>query len=74
MRDDFEISTPEIDRLVEIAARDADVFGARMTGGGFGGAVVILCLAGSARAVTHRTVDSYRNAASRDAVALVPVA
>ncbi len=74
MRDDFEISTPEIDRLVEIAAGDADVFGARMTGGGFGGAVVILCVAGSARAVTNRTVDSYRKTASRDAVALVPVA
>jgi galactokinase len=74
MRDDFEISTPEIDRLVEIAAREADVFGARMTGGGFGGAVVILCAAGSARAVTRRTVDLYRKAASRDAVTLIPVA
>ena len=54
MRDDFEISTPEIDRLVEIAAGDANVFGARMTGGGFGGAVIILCAEGFVRSVTDR--------------------
>ena len=52
MRDDFEISLPEIDRLVDIAAGDADVFGARLTGGGFGGAVVMLCAEGFARSVT----------------------
>ena len=43
MRDDFEITLPAIDHLVSILA-DAigDVGGARMTGGGFGGAVVAL--------------------------------
>ena len=43
MRDDFEITTPAIDHLVTILA-DAigDAGGARMTGGGFGGAVVAL--------------------------------
>jgi galactokinase len=43
MRDDFEITVPAIDRLVTILA-DAigDAGGARMTGGGFGGAVVAL--------------------------------
>ena len=43
MRDDFEITLPAIDRLVSILA-DAigDAGGARMTGGGFGGAVVAL--------------------------------
>ena len=41
MRDDFEISCPELDAAVE-AAMDAGAVGARMTGGGFGGSVVAL--------------------------------
>lgn len=40
LRDDFDVSTPEVDRIVEMAlARGA--LGARMTGGGFGGCVVV---------------------------------
>ncbi|CAI0908971.1 Galactokinase [Serratia entomophila] len=43
MRDDFEITVPPIDRLVEIVkATVGDRGGARMTGGGFGGCVVAL--------------------------------
>lgn len=43
MRDDFEITVPPIDALVEIiAAITGDAGGARMTGGGFGGCVVAL--------------------------------
>jgi galactokinase len=41
MRDDYEISTPEIDALVSISDEHPDVYGARMTGGGFGGSVVM---------------------------------
>ncbi|HEY9498160.1 MAG TPA: galactokinase [Terrimesophilobacter sp.] len=41
MRDDFEISTPELDLAVETANANGAI-GARMTGGGFGGAVVAL--------------------------------
>ena len=41
MRDDFEITVPAIDQLVDIAAKAiGHVGGARMTGGGFGGCVV----------------------------------
>jgi galactokinase len=42
MRDDFEVSVPEVDTIVENAWNDPSVFGARLTGGGFGGAVVCL--------------------------------
>jgi galactokinase len=43
MRDDFEITLPAIDRLVTILSNAiGDAGGARMTGGGFGGAVVAL--------------------------------
>lgn len=42
MRDDFAITCPEIDRLVELATGFPGVYGARMTGGGFGGCTVNL--------------------------------
>ncbi|HEX7589499.1 MAG TPA: galactokinase [Demequinaceae bacterium] len=41
MRDDFEISVPELDRAVEVAM-EAGAIGARMTGGGFGGSAIAL--------------------------------
>jgi len=42
MRDDYEISCEEIDFLVDTAAALPGCFGARMTGGGFGGCTVNL--------------------------------
>ena len=42
MRDDYEISCAEIDFLVEMAQRQPGCYGARMTGGGFGGCTVNL--------------------------------
>ena len=41
MRDDFEITTEQIDLIADIAVR-AGALGARMTGGGFGGCVIAL--------------------------------
>jgi galactokinase len=41
LRDDFEISTPELDAAAE-AAESAGAYGARMTGGGFGGSAIAL--------------------------------
>jgi len=41
MRDDFEISVPELDLAVEVAV-EAGAIGARMTGGGFGGSAIAL--------------------------------
>ncbi|RMX63759.1 hypothetical protein DD238_006701 [Peronospora effusa] len=42
LRDDYEVSTPELDYLVETARGCVGVYGARMTGGGFGGSIVVL--------------------------------
>lgn len=42
MRDDYEISCPELDYLVELALQVPGVYGSRMTGGGFGGCTVTL--------------------------------
>jgi galactokinase len=40
LRDDYEVSCRELDAMVEIAGRQPGVFGARMTGGGFGGCTI----------------------------------
>jgi galactokinase len=59
MRDDYEVSVPEIDLLVELARQDGDVYGTRLTGGGFGGAVVLLARQARSRAVAQRTARAY---------------
>ena len=46
LRDDFEVSTPAVDRLVQVLCTTPGVFGARLTGGGFGGSVVALAAPG----------------------------
>ncbi|HEX2705052.1 MAG TPA: galactokinase [Candidatus Lustribacter sp.] len=51
LRDDFEVSCPELDAVVG-AAMDAGALGARMTGGGFGGSAIALVPAGLVAAVT----------------------
>jgi galactokinase len=40
LRDDYEVSTAELDALVEAALAQPGVYGSRMTGGGFGGCTV----------------------------------
>jgi galactokinase len=42
LRDDYEVSCPELDASVDVAASVSGVYGARMTGGGFGGCTVNL--------------------------------
>jgi galactokinase len=47
LRDDFEVSTPALDETVERVRALPGVHGARVTGGGFGGSVVILAQSGA---------------------------
>jgi galactokinase len=58
LRDDFEVSTPELDLLVELAYAHGAV-AARMTGGGFGGSVVALARTGDAQALAEAVTDDY---------------
>ncbi|WP_434742820.1 galactokinase [Micromonospora sp. SH-82] len=58
MRDDFEITVPEIDTAVE-AALTAGALGARMTGGGFGGCVLALVDADRTETVAAAVTDAY---------------
>ena len=69
LREDYEVSTPELDRLVAILTDDPDVLGARLVGGGFGGSVLALTHAGRARPATLRALERYR---SGRLLALVP--
>jgi galactokinase len=72
MRDDYEISTPDVDALVAIGREHPDVFGARMTGGGFGGAVVLVAKAGAGRGAARAIRDRYMRQRGRQATVLVP--
>jgi galactokinase len=72
MRDDFEVSLPQIDRLVEITTADPRVYGARLTGGGFGGSIVVLCSRGDAAAVTAAATQAYRAATHCNGEVLLP--
>jgi galactokinase len=58
MRDDFEITVPEVDVAVG-AALDTGAYGARMTGGGFGGCVLALVDAAAAPKVASAVVDAF---------------
>jgi galactokinase len=42
-RVNFENSTPKLDHLVDLARKQPGVLGSRLTGGGFGGAIIVLC-------------------------------
>jgi len=58
LRDDFEVSVPELDLLVELAYGEGAV-AARMTGGGFGGSVVALADDDVAGTLAARVIDAY---------------
>jgi len=58
MRDDFEITVPQVDLAVE-TARASGALGARMTGGGFGGCIIALVKAGDADRIGGDIADSF---------------
>ncbi|MCM2445324.1 galactokinase [Rahnella sp. CG8] len=60
MRDDFEITVPQIDKLVEIVKEViGDKGGVRMTGGGFGGCIVALVPEDMVEKVRHAVEQQY---------------
>jgi galactokinase len=58
-RDDYAVSVPAVDRLVELARQADGVYGARLTGGGFGGSIVLLTRAGRGAAVAGEVARAY---------------
>jgi galactokinase len=62
LRDDYEVSCAELDLLVEIAEKVAGVYGARMTGGGFGGCTVNLVQSNRVDAFKETVAKGYADA------------
>jgi galactokinase len=65
LRDDYQVSLPEIDLLIELAAQQPAVIGARLTGGGFGGCVVVLAEATGSAAAAAAIGEKYTAATGR---------
>ena len=59
LRDDYEVSVPALDRLVALLQQQPAVFGARLTGAGFGGACVALCASDRARDAAETVLAAY---------------
>jgi galactokinase len=72
MRDDYETSTTDIDVLVEIAQHNPAAYGARLTGGGFGGSIVAIVGAGYGECAAAEISAEYRHRTSRTPMVLVP--
>jgi galactokinase len=73
LRDDYEVSTAQLDQLVDLLQAHPGVHGARLTGAGFGGACVALCRTGTERQVAEEVLAAYR-AAGNEGRQLVPAA
>ncbi len=71
MRDDYQISVPEIDLLTELARAVPGCYGSRLTGGGFGGSTVSLVAAQSVERFVAEVAAGYRERAGREAAILV---
>jgi galactokinase len=60
LRDDYQVSCPELDFLVEAARRIAGVWGARMMGGGFGGSTINLVRPDASEIFRNRISSEYQ--------------
>jgi galactokinase len=67
LRDDYEVSGPALDAVVEVAADSPGCFGARMTGGGFAGCAVALVAAGAVEAFCASVAECFEAPAEQPA-------
>jgi galactokinase len=74
LRDDYAVSAPELDHLVDVAQRQEGVLGARMTGGGFGGSVIVLVKTPNVDPVSTALRTSFRARFKSDLDVTVTVA
>jgi galactokinase len=73
LRDDYAVSGPELDTLVDITLATPGVLGARLTGAGFGGCAVALATAEHAESAAATIPARYRDATGRPGTASVTV-
>ncbi len=74
MQGDYEVSVPEIDLIVNLARSRPEIFGARLTGGGFGGSVVMLAHEGQGRAAGEAIAAEYAQRSGQTPKLLTPAA
>jgi len=65
LRDDFEVSCEELDLMVQLAEQNAGVYGARMTGGGFGGCTINLVQESHVENFRKNVAAGYEKATGR---------
>jgi galactokinase len=73
LRDDYQVSSPELDTLVELAMETPGVLGARLTGAGFGGCAIALTKEDGADSAATSIVERYRRATGRPGQGYVTV-
>jgi len=66
LRDDYEVSCQELDVMVDLAKPIKGVFGARLTGGGFGGCTINLVAAAAADEFKQTISTGYAKATGQD--------
>lgn len=71
LRDDFEVSCVELDMLVDIASSAKGVYGARLTGAGFGGCMVALVEQQATDSLVSTIQANYQSATGRQAAAYI---
>ena len=74
LRDDYEVSTSELDFLVEVAMKIDGVYGSRMTGGGFGGCTVTLVKPAAAEKFLAEIREAFKAKYDIDPVAFATAA
>jgi len=73
LRDDYEVSIPELDQLVSLLQEHPAVHGAKLTGAGFGGAAVAVCDAGRIGEVASEVLGDYRRLGGNGRLLAPPV-
>ena len=66
LRDDYQVSCAELDVMVEIASCQPGVYGARMTGGGFGGCTINLVAREFSAGFKKQVAQAYRSATGHE--------
>jgi galactokinase len=74
LRDDYAVSVPELDRLVAMLQAHPRVYGARLTGAGFGGACVALCAPDALQRVADEVLKAYADAGCQGRQLVPPAA
>lgn len=73
LKSDYEVTVPELDTAVDVA-RSSGAYGARMTGGGFGGSIIALVKQGASRIIAQKIADTFEDKGFHAPRALVAVA